>query len=397
MGSLPCAISGLPDGPVSHAHGYPRLRIEREPMKKLRRRVEKFNGLCVGLDLHKAFIQVSVLDGQGDEVAAERVASDEASLTALFDRLSSVADGRPPRVVMEASGCFVWVYDLLKARLGPGAVKVAAPSKVKAIAQAGEKTDASDAWWLAYLAHEGRLPEAFVAEGDLRELRIASRELRSVTDERSDLMRRLRSHLAQLGAAFAKSAWSSEAGRRRIEALVREAETTHGLRGEAIARLWLRVQAMNQEVEHWARRVGELSESFDQVALLDDQLPGVGPILAAIVWSELGDPRRYQSAKAYAKATGLTPGYRESGGRRQKKAITREGSAHVRWALTRAIIGCMRCRQGPGVAVKAWVQKMSRRKPKKSAIVAAARKLAEATWRLFTLGEAFDLRRAFPA
>lgn len=29
-------------------------------MKKLRRRVEKFNGLSVGLDLHKQFIQVSV-------------------------------------------------------------------------------------------------------------------------------------------------------------------------------------------------------------------------------------------------------------------------------------------------------------------------------------------------
>lgn len=124
-------------------------------MKKLRRRVEKFNGLCVGLDLHKKFIQVSVLDELGDEIDAERVASDEASLTAVFDRLCET--GRPLRVVMEASGCFVWVYDLLKARLGKDAVKVAAPSKVKAIAEAGEKTDASDAWWLAYLAHEGRL------------------------------------------------------------------------------------------------------------------------------------------------------------------------------------------------------------------------------------------------
>lgn len=364
-------------------------------MKKLRRRVEKFNGLCVGLDLHKKFIQVSVLDELGDEIDAERVASDEASLTAVFDRLCET--GRPLRVVMEASGCFVWVYDLLKARLGKDAVKVAAPSKVKAIAEAGEKTDASDAWWLAYLAHEGRLPEAFVAEGDLRELRIASRELRSVVDERSDLMRRMKSHLAQLGVAFPSSAWKSGPGRRRIEALVREAEGSHGLRGESIARLWSRIQAMNQEVEHWSDRVQTLSESFDEVALLDAQLPGVGPLIAAVVWSELGDPGRYRSAKAYGKATGLTPGYRESGGHRQKKKITREGSALVRWALTRAIIGCMRCKKAPGLSVKLWVQRMSRRKPKKAAIVAAARKLAEATWRLFALGEAFDLRRAFPA
>jgi len=291
----------------------------------------------------------------------------------------------------------VWVYDLLVERLGREAVKVAAPSKVKVIAEAGEKTDASDAWWLAYLAHEGRLPEAFVAEGELRELRIATRELRSVIDERSDLMRRMKSHLSQLGRTFATSAWASAAGREKIEQLVREVEAGHGERGSAIARLWSRIQSLNGEVGHWRKRIDELSWGFDQVKLLDEQLPGVGPLVAAVVWSELGDPSRYRSAKAYAKATGLTPGYRESGGRRSRQKITREGSAHVRWALTRAVLACSRCKRGPGVAVHQWVQKQSRRKPKKAAMVAAARKLAEGVWRLFVLGEAFDLRRAFPA
>jgi len=364
-------------------------------MMKLRRRVEKFNGLCVGLDLHKKFIQMSVLDRHGDEVEVDRFASTRALLLGWLDRLE--ARGQPLLVVIEASGCFVWVYDLLIERLDRHAVKVAAPSKVKAIAQAGEKTDASDAWWLAYLAHEGRLPEAFVAEGELREMRIASRELRSVIDERSDLMRRMRSHLAQLGETFAASAWASAPGRARIEALVNRMEAEQGTRGEAIARLWSRIVHLNDEVRHWRNRVNELSLCFDQVKLLKQQLPGVGPLLAAVVWSELGDPSRYRGAKAYAKATGLTPGYRESGGRRSKQTITREGSAHVRWALTRAVLACSRCKRGPGVAVRQWVEKQSRRKPKKAAMVAAARKLAEAIWRLFSLGQAFDLRRAFPA
>ena len=109
----------------------------------------------------------------------------------------------------------------------------------------------------------------------------------------------------------------------------------------------------------------------------------------------MGDPRRYRSPKAYAKATGLTPGYRESAGRRKSKGITREGSAHVRWALTRAVLACMRCRQGPGLAVRRWVDARLRRRSKKDAMVAAARKLAEGIWRLFHLGEAFDVTRAF--
>lgn len=49
-----------------------------------------------------------------------------------------------------------------------------------------------------------------------------------------------------------------------------------------------------------------------------------------------------------------------------------------------------------GRGVKHWAQRMNRRKAKKAAMVAAARKWAESIWRLFALGEAFDLRRVFP-
>jgi len=114
------------------------------------------------------------------------------------------------------------------------------------------------------------------------------------------------------------------------------------------------------------------------------------------VVAELGDPRQYHSAAAYTKATGLTPGYRESGGRRRGGVITREGSAHARWALTRAILSCRRCKSGTGWLVSQWVEKRRRRgKSLKATMVAAARKLAEGIWRLANWGEEFDLARAF--
>lgn len=346
----------------------------------------------MGLDLHKKMVQFSVLDQLGDEIENEEIASSRQELTALIDRLLKAG---PVQVALEASGCFIWAYDLLVSKLGKACVHVAAPSKVKVIAESGEKTDATDAWWLGYLLFEGRLPESFVAEGDLRELRIACREYRSVVGVRSDLIRRMRSHLLQLCRPPGKSDFKSLVGRKRIDALVAEVKASEGLRGEAIARLWQRIDEASEEVEYWSARVSELSKKFDEVKLLDEELAGVGEQIAAVVWSELGSPRRYRSAKAYAKATGLTPGYRESAGRRSGKKITREGSAHVRWALTRAVMSCTRCKKGDGLVVKAWLAKMKKRKSKKAAIVAAARKLAEAVWRLFALGEAFDLTLPF--
>lgn len=362
-------------------------------MKKLRRRPTRFAGLTVGLDLHQKFTQFSVLDEAGDEIANDRIASKPEVLTGLIDRLRKKHDR--VQVCLEACGCFLWAYDLLAEQLSADRVHVAAPSKVRAIAESNEKNDENDAWWLAYLLFEGRLPEAFVATGDLRELRIATRELRSIIDQRSDLKRQLKSHLRQLGLSLGKNAWSSIAARKRSEELIQRIAPEHGIRGQAILRIHQRLKDLDQEVDHWREQVDQLAKRFDQVQSLDDQLPGVGPTIAAIVWAELGDPKRYRSAKAYAKATGLTPGDRESGGKRSHKKITREGSAHVRWALTRAIVSCTRAKKGAGLAIKRWLEKAYRRKPKKAAIVAAARKLAEGVWRLFALGEAFDLSRAF--
>ena len=97
-----------------------------------------------------------------------RVAARPEPLTSLLDRLT--LENVAMQVALEASGCFLWAFDLLVERLGCERVHVAAPSKVRAIADSQEKNDANDAWWLAWLMREEWLPEAFVAEGDLREL-----------------------------------------------------------------------------------------------------------------------------------------------------------------------------------------------------------------------------------
>lgn len=360
-------------------------------MKKLQRRRDRFKGWSIGLDVHKRFIQYSVLDQKGDEVSNGRIDSRRSCVSKL---VSEWLDQGAVQVSLEACGCFVWIFDLLVEALGRTRVHVAQPSRLKAIAISSEKTDATDAWWLAHYLYEGQLPEAFVAEGALRELRMAVRELRAVTGEHSDLKRRFRSLLAQSGEALRQNAFETKVGQKEIEALLARQK---GMQGEALRRLWRRIQALRQERTEWARLVKEQTRPFPEVALLQEELAGVGETLAPILWAELGTPTRFRSAKAYAKATGLTPGYRESGGRRKIMAMTRAGSPHVRWALTRAIVSCLHSRRGAGLAVKTWVQTRCRRKPKKVAIVAAARKMAEAVWRLFKWGEAFDLLRVYGA
>ncbi len=358
-------------------------------MKKLTRKVVHFKGLTLGLDLHKKFIEWCLLDRKGNELATGRIDSTREAL----ERLLVKWKGQTLQVCMEACGCFVWVFDFFKEKLGREAVHVAQPSRLHVIANSMEKNDANDAWWLAYLLYEGRLPEAFVAEGSLRDLRIATRELRACTDERSDLLRRFKAHLAQAGVPVPKNWQASKVGRAKAKEI---AVSLPGERGHALRRLLREIGHLSRAMLYWRSRVETLSRDLPNVKTLSAEMPGFGPILSAIVVAELNDPKNFHSEKAYAKATGLTPGQRESGGKAQTVGITYAGSRHARWAFTRAVLSCLRCKRGVGAQIRHWVEARTKYKPKCKIIVAAARKLAEGVWRLFAMGEAFNLARAFP-
>lgn len=358
-------------------------------MKKLTRRPVHFKGLTLGLDVHKTFIEYVILDRRGDEECGGRIQSSREGASELL----GIVGRRKAQYVMEAGGSSLWVFDLLSDHACREQVHVAQPHRIRPIANSLEKNDANDAWWLAYLQFEGRLPEAWMPESEIRHLRIATREHRSAVDRRSDLIRRFKSHLTQEGRKINGKNFHSKDARRQAADLAR---TLPGTRGLALASLLRRIECLDQEIDIWRDEIARRCESFPEVKVMQDAIPGVGPQTAAVLFAELGAPSRYRSAKAYACATGLVPGLRESGGRKMRTGMSRAGSRHARWALTRAVVACARCKRGPGVSVTRWVNRRLRHKMKKPVYVAAGRKLAEGIWRLFALGEEFDLVRAFP-
>jgi transposase len=362
-------------------------------MKTLQRRAKRFKGYTIGLDLHLSFIEVVVLDKHGNDAESKRIPFKKPALREL---LAQWQQRGAVQVVFEACGFFAWVFDLAVQLLGRERVHAAHAAKIQMIANSVEKDDHNDAWWLAYLLYERRLPEAYVAEGDLLELRLAGRELRFYTDTRSDLVRRVRSSLAQLGEKLPKGWHTSELKRAVAKQLL---ETIPGVRGEALRDLYAEIESLSARIAKWTQIVSKLCLAFPEIRVLMTELPGMKTVLAGLVYGELGSPKRFRSAKAYAKATGMTPGRRKSGGKVQAVSITREGSRLERWALTRSIVACTRCtKKAAGVQVKKWVEKqVARHKPKRKVIVAAARKMAEGVWRLIAWGEVFDLKRAFPA
>ena len=67
------------------------------------------------------------------------------------------------------------------------------------------------------------------------------------------------------------------------------------------------------------------------------QLPGIGPVLAAVIVAEIGDVTRFKNAGQLCSWAGLTPRHRESDLKVTRGHVTKQGSRTLRWALTEAI------------------------------------------------------------
>jgi transposase len=66
-------------------------------------------------------------------------------------------------------------------------------------------------------------------------------------------------------------------------------------------------------------------------------LPGIGPVLAAVIVAEIGDIRRFSGPARLSSWAGLTPRHRESGLKVSRGHITKQGSPILRWAVVGAI------------------------------------------------------------
>ena len=67
------------------------------------------------------------------------------------------------------------------------------------------------------------------------------------------------------------------------------------------------------------------------------QLPGIGPVLAAVIIAEIGDVTRFKNAGQLCSWAGLTPRHRESDTKVARGHVTKQGSRMLRWALIEAI------------------------------------------------------------
>jgi transposase len=317
----------------------------------------------VGIDLHREFVVMAAVRDNGEIMEPVKIACRETE--AIVEVLRSLA---PFRAVIEASGTYRWLYDLLRPH---GTVLLAHPARLRAMIIRRSKTDKLDAQLLANLLRINQIPLAYVPPEPYQRLRDLVRYRAKLGQDRAEAKIKLRDMLARQNLL---SPYKTPFGPRGLAWFRNQdfGQVGNMLRDELLARLW----HYDRQIAAFDKELEQCQAEFPQTEAISD-IYGIGPYSALLIVAELGEVERFRTAKQIGAYAGLTSRVHQSGGHCYQGSITRQGSPWLRWILVEAAIKTVR----EDVALKNFYTRIRKRSGVKIARVAVARKLAEICWK----------------
>jgi len=277
----------------------------------------------VGLDFHKYFSFVTVMDGQGEILKRARLQNHPDTLLAFFSQLEDEVT-----VAVEATWNWYWLQELFEDHHIP--MKLVHPQRAKAIASARIKTDKIDSEILAHLLRTDLLPEAHIPTRETRLLRERLRYRASLVRLVAQLRNKLHAVVAKNGLRLPSRNILSK----KSLAYLREVSLAEAFR-QAVDGYLRVVELLRQEIERVSATIASQAQQ-DPRALWLTELYGVGYYLALLIVAEIGDITRFPRAKSLCAYAGIVPSVHSSGQTYYTSSITKQGSKWLRWALVEA-------------------------------------------------------------
>ena len=288
-----------------------------------------------GLDLHRRQITFDVLDVDSGEVWRGRLWQPDRLRFRhwLQSDVASRAEGGP--VALAVEGCTGWRYVVEEISAAGFEPFLAEPADTQAARgkKHRAKTDRTDAQLLRELLGAGQLPESWIPPEEVLEWRERVRLYKSLVDQRTLWCQRIHAELYQHGVALPAGAIRAEKTRGLL--------SSEGVQLSEAARQRIAVgykmidaaQAEALPLRHDLTRFGSRQPACR--ALVDAQY-GIGGLLAVVLWSELGDCRRFKRSEQVVRHSGLDVTVDSSDRRRAGGYLSRQGPETLRWGLYEA-------------------------------------------------------------
>jgi len=298
---------------------------------------------------------------------------------------------KPVFYVLEAAGFDTWLVNARDVKHLPGR----------------PKTDKLDCIWLCKVAERQMIRPSFVPPPEIRQLRDVTRYRADLVGARTAEKNRAEKLLedAQIKLSVVASDIFGVSGRAMMAALIagerdpkalaqlartrmrrkitalQEAFTGRftGHHAFLLAKMLGRVDAIDADIAELDARIEELIAPFSAAAARLDEIPGIGPVAAAIIIAEIGtDMSRFPTAGHLASWAKFAPGVKESAGKKKGKGSTGHGDRYLARVLGEAAAGAARTDTFPGERYR----RIARRRGAKKAIVATGRSILTIIWHL---------------
>jgi transposase len=333
--------------------------------------------------------------------AAKKLEASEAMLLALLHRWrdEAVKAGRTIEritVAFEAGRDGFWLARWLEAR-GIEAHVIHATSIAVSREHRRAKTDRLDAallqraflgWLRGERGHGRMVPIPSLADEDAKR---PSREREALVSERTRIGNRMKSALARLGIRGFKPGLRQAAERldllRTPEGMPLPPNSLAELRRNLTRLRFINDQIGEIEAVRFDRLRQQPNEARHPMILLLARVIGIGIETADMLVQEVLS-RQLRDRRAVARYGGLTGSPEESGARRREKGLARAGNARVRRGMLQLAWRFLMFQKDSALAQ--WYRARTadtRGATRKTMIVALARKLLVALWKLVTTGE----------
>jgi len=279
----------------------------------------------IGIDLHKAKSFVTRLDARGRVLEQVDLPHASGELERYLTRLPADA-----RIAVEATGNWMWLYELIEAR-HPDLV-LAHPLKTKAIASARIKTDKIDATMLAHLLRADLVPAAYIPPRAVRDTREVLRYRASLVRLRVQVKNKIAAILSKNGLTTpTKTAFGVKSRQFLAAVPVRPCYR-------------LALDGYLRQLAHLTEEIREITDTITTQAQDNPQaqllctIPGIGAYSALLILSEIGDVHRFPDSRHLCSYAGLVPSVHASGGKTRLGRLTKQGSTWLRWILLEASV-----------------------------------------------------------
>jgi len=315
--------------------------------------------MYVGLDVHKNFIQGCVLDKEGKVILEQKLRNEPHSMDLFLSNIT-----QDSKIALESCSCWQYVYDYLY-DAGYKELVLANPSRVRLIATSRKKTDKHDAKVLADLLRMNMLPESYAPPLDVRYERQITRHRLSLVRLRADVKRKVNALLLRHGYQHEYSDLFGKVGMQQLYSLdlpmCDRFELDNYLKT---------IDFFTEKINSTQDRVEDFVKYNPQARLLMS-IKGIDYYSALMISAEIGDVRRFNSAKKIISYAGLNPSISQSGDKCYVGHISKQGNNNLRWIL----VECANIAVMHDSNLALFYNRIKKRKNHKVAVVATARKL----------------------